>query len=529
MLRQIWLLMRITACNTFGLNVYRYTKDVKKRRRWRAMAVLWVFLFLLIEAYVFGLCAGLTQLDAAELIPQYLFTACSLAIFFFSFFKASAVLFDGKSLQTLLPLPLSGASIICSRFLSMYLGNLAISAALLLPGILWYGIVCHAGAGYFGISLLCLLFAPLLPVTLASAAGAGISAISARTRHKSIAAAGLSILLIVAILLLSALAGNAQQLNPAILQNLAGSIAQQLQRIYPPAGWFADASMRGDGKALVFLFLASACPFAVLVLLVGRRFSAICSALSSATAKGGYRMRKLHSHAPLHALWRRELQRYFASSIYVSNTLTGYVLMIVLSAGLLIAGPARIDAALGLPGLTPKLVPYALGLIAAMMPVTSCSISMEGRQFWIARTLPLRTRDILTAKLLLNLSIAVLPYFFSVILAAIALRPTFSQLTGLLLIPAAYILFSSISGLAINLALPVLEWDSELRVVKQSASTAFCLLSAFVSALIPIGILLAFPTAPIWWVSIPVLLILAGLSIVLFLQISHRDLAKLGV
>lgn len=528
MLRQIRLLMRITSCNTFGFNVYRHTKDAKKRRRWRAMAALWVFLFVLMEAYVLGLCAGLTMLNAAQLIPQYLFTVSSLVIFFFTFFKAGAVLFDAKALQTLLPLPVSETSILCSRFLNLYLGNLAISAALLLPGILWYGIACGAGAGYFGISLFCLLLAPLLPVTLSSAAGAAISAVSARMRHKSIVAAGLSLVLLVAILLASTLAGNALPLNPAMLQNLAAEIAQQLQRIYPPAGWFAQASIAGDGKALASFFLLSACPFVLLVFLVGRRLRAICSALSSSTAKSRHPLRKLHSHTPLYALWRRELARYFASSIYVSNTLAGYVLMIVIPAGLLIAGSARIDEVFALPGVTARLAPYVLGLTASIMPISACSISMEGRQFWIVQTLPVRTRDVLSAKLLLNLSVAAIPWLLSVILSAVALRLGFPQLAELLLIPAVYILFSSTAGLAINLAVPVLEWENEIQVVKQSASTAFCLLSAFLSALPPIGILMAFPKVPTYWVSVPVLLVLSGVSILLFLQISRKNLEKIG-
>ncbi len=41
----------------------------------------------------------------------------------------------------------------------------------------------------------------------------------------------------------------------------------------------------------------------------------------------------------------------------------------------------------------------------------------------------------------------------------------------MLLIPAVTILFSSVYGITINLHLPVLEWESEVRIVKQSASS----------------------------------------------------------
>ena len=48
------------------------------------------------------------------------------------------------------------------------------------------------------------------------------------------------------------------------------------------------------------------------------------------------------------------------------------------------------------------------------------------------------------------------------------------------------------AGLTINLAFPVFDWENEVRVVKQSASTMLTLLLSMISSMIPIVLLILF-------------------------------------
>ena len=56
--------------------------------------------------------------------------------------------------------------------------------------------------------------------------------------------------------------------------------------------------------------------------------------------------------------------------------------------------------------------------------------------------------------------------------------------------------FSVIAGLRVNMALPLLKWDSEVQVVKQSGAAFIVLFVAFAVWLIPTGVLLVFPELP---------------------------------
>ena len=52
-----------------------------------------------------------------------------------------------------------------------------------------------------------------------------------------------------------------------------------------------------------------------------------------------------------------------------------------------------------------------------------------------------------------------------------ALRPGAGEFLWLVLIPAVLIMFSCVYGITVNLHFPVLAWDSEVRIVKQSAAS----------------------------------------------------------
>ena len=196
--------------------------------------------------------------------------------------------------------------------------------------------------------------------------------------------------------------------------------------------------------------------------------------------------------------------------------------MLVLPAALLMTSPEKIELSLGYPGIIERAMPVLLGLIAAMMPMTSCAISMEGKNWWLMQTLPIENKVIFNSKILTHLSVVLPFYVVSVILSILALKPESLGILWLILIPAAYILFSSVAGIAINLKFPVLDWENETRVVKQSASTMVTMLVDMVLGLPPIICLIAFKTISVN-IVMGVTLVLLILMTALFYQQNNRQ------
>ena len=105
MLRQVLLLTKLQQQNLFGINEVRFTKDKGKKRRYTALACVWVLLFAMIFSYVGGLAYGLHFLGIGEIVPMYLYTLISLVMLMLSFFQAGSVLFSMKFYDVMVSLP----------------------------------------------------------------------------------------------------------------------------------------------------------------------------------------------------------------------------------------------------------------------------------------------------------------------------------------------------------------------------------------------------------------------------------------
>lgn len=156
----------------------------------------------------------------------------------------------------------------------------------------------------------------------------------------------------------------------------------------------------------------------------------------------------------------------------------------VMAGALLVSGIDILQGLLSLPIDLEGMVPFAAAGVLSMMPVTATTISMEGKNWWIAKSLPLSVKNILDGKILMNLLLILPFYVLSELLLMIALRPGAWELLWLVLIPAVMILFSCVYGITVNLHFPVLEWESEVRIVKQSASAMLGGMGGFILTLL---------------------------------------------
>lgn len=453
----------------YGINVLRHTRDKKAKRKALALLLLYLLVAAVMAAYAGALAYGLCLLGAGEAALPYLITISSLILFFFGILKAGSVLFSLSGYDILCALPLRQGQIVLSRFLRMYVEDLPIALIALLPGLVVYGWAERPGPGWYLLGLLAALAVPLLPLAAATLLGAAVAALSSRMKHKSLAATALTLLLVLGIFWgISWLSGVGEEaLDPALLKELSAAVTALLGKLYPPALWLGSGELlpclAGVGLSLAL--------FGAVAALTALRFQAVCLRLGATSARHNYRLSSLKAQSRLRALVGREFRRYFASSVYVTNTIIGPLMGLLLAVGILATGVERMEALLGLPLDIRGALPFVLALPFAMMPPTAVSISMEGKQWWIAKSLPLSSRDILGAKVFMTLLLELPFYLLSQLLLVLALKPDAGEFLRFLLVPAVAILFSAVFALAANLRLPVLEWENEVRIVKQSAAS----------------------------------------------------------
>lgn len=492
MLKQMSRLFSVSICNLFGINEVIHTRDRKKKRNFILMAVLWLMLIVMAQMYLIGTAVAYMAMGMGDILPMYFYTVAAMLTLVFTFFKAGSVIFAMNTYEMLMALPVTKTAIVVSRFLTMYVTNLIMSLLIMIPGLLLYGIRTGQGALLYVFYIIGTLFLPLLPMTVATAISAVIKWISTKMKHKSLVEALLTLALTVGIILLSTMTrfeGDPQE----VFANLTNVVRDAVEKIFPPAAWFGAAVVEGDILWFLLLIGVSIAVFALLVVVLNACFTPVCTALNTAMAKHNYKKVKGNQNSVFGTLLTRELRYYFSHSVYMVNTIMGPVLMLVAAIALVVVGPDSINGAIPIEGAVEKALPFVLTLCAIMMPTTACAVSLEGKNRWLTKSLPIPVKAQYDGKIALFLLICLPFYLLSVIISAVGLGITGLSLVWLIVVPAAGILFGANLGITMNLMFPVFDWDNEVKVVKQSASSGFTMLVGMILMVVFGGLALALP------------------------------------
>lgn len=528
MIKQIKYLTKLQLQNLYGLNVFRYTKDKKRKRKAIGLGFAWTLIIVMIAGYIGAAAFGYAYLGMADIVPAYLIMLASLIILAFAIFKAGSVIFQKSAYEILCSLPVCQTAIVVSRFIRMYVENFLLTLLVMVPGIVVYGVMVKPPVSFYLIGIVVTAFVPLIPITIATFLGALVTAVASRMKHKSLVSAALSIVIVVGVM-----AGTGQMttvednFSIEMLQNLSEVMTQAIASVYPPAIWLGNAMVKGDILICLACVFGGLAAFAVTIVLISANFHEICRSLYSTNAKHNYKMEQLKKSSVLGTLYKREAKRYFASSIYIQNTIVGPVLAVVFAGTVLGVGLDTVQQAMEIPFDVAGVVPFLLAGIFSMMTTTCTSISLEGKEWWIVKSLPVKTKDLLDSKLLFGLSLSLPFYVVSEILLVIALRPGFIELVWLVLLPLVLILFSNVFGLTINLKMPVFDWESEVTIVKQSASAAIGGLGGFVIILICVVPVLFVPAEYSNWLKGMLCILFAGVTWVLYKKNNKVNLQEL--
>ncbi len=462
-------LLTLELRSLYGINKMRHTKDPKAKRRYRLLRVAWGILLVMLFSYVGGLVYGLCMLGLSDLVPAYLVVLASLLILVFGLFTAGHRIFGQRGYDILSSMPIRSSSLVWSRFLGLYMEDLILTLAVFLPGFVMYGIAQTPTLLFYPMVLLTALLIPAIPLVLSILLGTLIFAASSRMKHKSLIQTLLSIAVVVGVMLLSfSTDGVKESFTPEQLATLAQTIGTLLERIYPPAMWLNAALTQSHLHGLALFALVSVALLILTVWLVSQCHPAVMRRLSSTIAKHHYQMGRLEPRSLFKALYLREVKRYFSSSIYVTNTILGPIMAAIAAIALSVVGMDTITSTLPMLPNIQGLIPFAIGGIFCMMTTTSVALSMEGKQFWAIRSLPIPAGLLFDSKILFNLSLILPFYIVSTVSMLLSLTPSPLEVLWLILIPASLIVFCVVFGITVNLKFHSFDWEKQETVVKQS-------------------------------------------------------------
>ncbi len=446
----------------------------KGKARSRAAAAVFIAFFAVMLVGLaftfFTLAKGILLSVSDEMMFLYYFVMGLIAVaigLFGSVFNAYATVFEAKDNEFLLSLPIPPRKIVFVRVTSLSLLSILYESVVLVPTFV-------ARMMYRGVTLLgainsFLLFFVLtaLVVALSLALAFVVAAIARKVKRKSLVSVVLSVLLFALYYFAYFRAQNAI-MRLSQMTVVPKAIKTWLFLFYH-MGWAAEGKAASmaifSGISFGAFFLAY---FALSRFFI--RFTTSKKSFSVQGKKGKIRVRKKGV-----ALFSREIKRFLSSPNYILNCAFGTLLM--LAAGVFLFVKAKSLYALidSLRAVLPKsggaivAMPIVF-LAAAMNDLTAPSVSLEGNKLWIVRSLPVSSEEVFRAKILLHLVLTLFPALFLAAAGCYAIRA--DALTALISIfgTAAFVLFSALFGLTLNLVKPSLDWTSENAALKQSPS-----------------------------------------------------------
>ncbi len=506
------LLLKTLLLSTSSLNIFRYTGDKKKKRKilggWIGLTVLYVMLM----AYFIATCIGYGAMGIIDEAPVLCALSVSILAFFFTLFKTNGYLFNFREYDMLMSLPFEARTVAACKFLYMYVKSLGWYLSISLAMMIGYGIYKRPGIITFILWILLSLFVPVIPMLAASFLGFLIARISAGFKKTNIVQTVLSVLLVLFAFSIRFIMEDIFKNDKVetVLTSLSGLTDRMADR-YLPARWFANAITGSGISDILLLTGVTILLFTVVFLIVGRSYRNINSSLKNHAASGNYRMGAQKKRSILNAIAFKEFKRFTGSTPYLVNVGMGQILCTIVGVLVLILGFDRMvnmitgNAPFDHTVLRPA-IPFIIYFFIGMVASTVCSPSLEGKNYWIIKSLPVSMKTVYQGKMLFHLYIAVPFMTFGILCFCISSGTPFTETVLYLILGIVLSVFSTAWGCLCGIKHLKLDWENEIEVIKQGVGV----------------VIYMFP-------NMILTMILATLAIILGTRMDHRLLTILFI
>lgn len=448
-------------------------------------AVLYLLLFGFLGSifYVAAnmLCAPLYEIGFGWLYFALMgLIAVALGVFG-SVFNTYASLYQAKDNDLLLSLPVPPSKILSARLSGVFMMGLMYELIVMIPTLIVFFLKAKVTVAGGVFALLSPFILSVFVLALSCILGFAVAAVSSKLKRKNIITVILSLAFLAVYYYVYSQAYTVLQSILANPQKIANGVKNVLYPFY-----CMGRGTDGDFLSMLIFTGIMAAMFLLVYLVLARSFLHLATA-NRGSAKAKYKEKQIKAANADTALLRKELRRFLGSPTYMLNCGLGIVFMLVGVVALLIKGAALREMLYGMfegyLHLIPLFCAAAVCAITAMCDMTAPSVSLEGKNLWLAQVLPIQPFQPLKAKLKLHLYLTLPPAVLLTLSVEWVFRLQWGECLLLLVTVAAFVLFMALAGLFFNLKMPNLTWTNEIVPVKQSMSVMLALFGGWVVVL----------------------------------------------
>ena len=410
-------------------------------------------------------------------------------------------LFIGTDYDMLASMPLTKREIIASKIITFYLTELLFSAIVMLPNIV-INVTLWNDLSFILVGTIIMFLLPAVPVVLSCFVGTIIAIFAEKSKFGNMITTGLYTVFFVIIMIMSFSFETGSDTDVMISMT-------NMFKFLNPTSILLELAYTSS-----FVWFVGYCIINVLLLIgitvfLALSYDGLHTVINTVKSNVKYERKKLENKGQFKALLSIEFKRLFNSKLYFLNSCIGGILVVIMSVTLGISAKEVLPQ-LGELKKYIHLVALISMLILGMATPASCSINMEGKNFWITKTLPIDYKVYAKAKMATSVIILGACSLIASIIQIIFIQPSIIQSLAIIVLPILYVIAISSLDLLINLFFTKLNWKNEQEAVKNSAATLLSMLAGFVLTII-VGASLVLLTFVSMYLSILVTTIIVGI------------------
>lgn len=542
-MKQFFVLLKTDLINGFALNK-NFSRNKRNRKAHKSSSLAGVIILvvaMLIMAITYSVMFAemAKPFNKLELVLAFGMSTGTLMTLFMTFANAYGTLFKSRDYELLASLPIKTSKIVASKIAALTIIGYAYFGVMYIPSSVVYALYASTGILFVFSALIVFLLGPLLITSLCSGIAFLFGTIISRFKNKNTITTILyvifSVVLVVAVYSFSFTMPKTD--NDDAMLNYVNNLYKTLTGLYP-VSIIAIKAMLGNFLYLLLYIGCMLVPYIVFVYIIGSKYNYINTHSSNAYKNQNFDInsqKNYENKGVMKTLLSKETKTLLSIPVYMTNIIIGPIMTM----GMMIA----ISYIVGfkpeiLFGQLEEAIDPIFGVnilcaiclfLGGIAPASAVAISIEGKRFWIVKSLPIDAKKYLRTKLLFSYLIMGPLALIGSIVSVIILDINVIDIICIILIPQVSSLFYSIIGLLFNLKYYNLEWDNPTQAVKQGANMVLPMLidfAVFVLALVIMIIGISFMIS-ISWMILLLISVLLGIFIPIYRKHSEKMFNKI--
>lgn len=486
--------------------------DSKKNKKIKTVA-LWIFIILaflptikLLIDFIALSYDYLYKINQPGLVLSTGISFANMFIFFFGIFYSINVLYFAKDIEKLLPLPLKPSEILGAKFTVALFYEYLTELVLVAPIFVVYGYKSGAGILYYIYSILLFLILPIIPLCIASLLNMIIMSVTNIGKHRDmlrILGGIMGIVIAIGVNMGIQKIGMSSNNPEKIFKMLSegnNSMVALSNRFFPGSSIASKALVFSgslEGLVNLILFFTFNIAIVAIFLLLGEKlyFRGVIGGSETSSKRKELDYSKLNKKtdkkAILTTLTIKELKILFRTPVYFMNCIImNFIFPIFFIIPVMVRpeGLKDIEEILSIVR-DPKIATILVGgslafsmVLGASNSIASTAISREGQNIFVNKYIPVPYGTQLMAKVMSSVIMGMSGMIIFTVIAMILAKLPIYLAFIILIVDSLGVFFTSMTGIFIDLMFPKLNWDNEVKAVKQNFNAFINIMISFIAA-----------------------------------------------